>query len=178
MIARTLLSRWCFAAFLFVFALALAPRARAIGPHGDVFVGYSQPTDYDSTGWEASVHFKIRRFVGIEGNVSGFDYGAGATTPVTYAYLVGPRVSVTALRVTVFVHGLVGGAKPSGGTIDGDPEPHGGFLYALGGGLDFPVISRLKWRVSGDYLSAPSVHSSNPNTGQIGRISTGPVFRF
>lgn len=178
MLARHPLSPSLYAAFLVFAFLALAPTAHALIPHGDAFVGYSQPTDFDSYGWEASLHVKLIPFVGVEANVSGFDYGAGSTTPVTYAYLAGPRVTVSAFRVKGFAHVLVGRAEPSGGTVNGSPEPKGGFLYAVGGGLDFPVISRLNWRVSGDYLNAPSVSSNNPATGKIGRISTGPVLRF
>jgi len=165
-------SRWLHSVrtlvLLLLSASLISPSAKAIGPHGDVFAGFS--TD-GHLGWAAAAHVKVLPFVGIEGEVGGYDYDLPLTTPKAYTFLVGPRVTVGAFRLKLFAHALVGRVEPAGGS----GSPSGAFLYGLGGGADLPVFSRLKWRVSADYLGVPGGNHVKPDTG---RFSTGPVLRF
>ena len=118
------------------------------------------------------MHFKVRPFVGIEGDASQYGLGSNSTIPRTTTVLFGPRVTVGALGPKLFVHALAGGehsANSSGLAISG-----GSFAYALGGGVDFPLFPFFAWRVSGDYFNAPTVSAA----GTHARFSTGLVFRF
>ena len=151
----------------FLAALALAPAARAAGPHGDVFVGYSSFGFSYNNGAEAAIHLKLNRFVGVEGEMSGYENGHDIAASHVYLYLFGPRVTVSAFHTHVFAHALGGRIEPGGGTATS-----GAFLYGLGGGVDLPVFSKLNWRVSGDYVRSFS------DIAKGSRISTGPVFRF
>ena len=159
---------------------AFAPAARAIGPKGDVFLGFSRlgtntfyPNVGGLNGLEASGHLRWKHYLGVEADVAHYGYGAAPDVPKTTTVMVGPRITVGALGVRAFAHALVGGehSSSSGGVnIDG-----GAFSYALGGGVDVPVIPYFAWRINGDYIAAPT---QNTQDSIKARISTGLVFRF
>ena len=166
-------------AFLPILLLLIPQFARAVGPRGDAFLGYSR-TGTDTfyagvgglNGWEAALHVHLRPFVGAEADVSQYGIGSDSTMPRTTSFLFGPRVTIGAARVHLFAHGLFGGEHSSSpdGTISGNA-----FAFALGGGLDVPIAPFFAWRVAGDYLKAPTQY---PTGGTPGRFSTGLVFRF
>ncbi|HEU5351670.1 MAG TPA: hypothetical protein VFU55_08740 [Terracidiphilus sp.] len=150
-------------------------------PKGDLFAGFSRtandtfyPNVGGLNGWEASGYLKIHKpFLGVEADVSHYGIGADSTVPRTTAVLIGPRITVGALGIHFFAHGLVGGehsANSGGLSISG-----GAFAYALGGGVDFPLAPFFGWRIQGDRISAPSIA---PPGGTEARFSTGLVFRF
>jgi hypothetical protein len=115
----------------------------------------------------------MKSFLGGEADVARYGLGASSTIPKTTTVMVGPRITVGALGVKVFVHGLAGvehSANSSGLSISGSS-----FSYALGGGLDLRLMPFFAWRVTGDYLSAPTL---SPSTGTHARFGTGIVFRF
>jgi len=160
--------------------LAFPSPGYAAGPSADVFFGYSHlgsDTFYSNVGglngWQLAVNYKVKHLVGIEGDVSRYGLGADSSVPRTTNVLFGPRLTVGAAGVKLFVHGLVGGehsANSSSRHISG-----GAFTYALGGGVDFPLAPFFSWRVAADHLSAPT---SSPSDGSHSRFSTGIVFRF
>jgi hypothetical protein len=163
-----------------VILLSIAPAARAIGPKGDLYLGYSRlgsnafyPNTGGLNGLEGAAHLKVGRFLGVEGDISHYGYGTDAAIPHTTTYLFGPRFTVGAVGVKVFAHALVGGehSSSSGGVNLDD----GSFAYALGGGLDVPIAPFFGWRVNGDYIDAPALSTQNETKG---RFSTGLVFRF
>jgi hypothetical protein len=164
----------------FVFVLSLALNARALGPKGDAYVGYSRvgseafyPNVGGLNGWQAALHIKMKPFLGGEADVAQYGLGTDSTIPRTTTFMAGPRITVGALGVKVFAHGLAGGehsANSSGLPISGTS-----FAYALGGGLDVPLMPFFAWRVTGDYLSAPTL---SPGTGTRARFGVGIVFRF
>jgi hypothetical protein len=167
--------------FSFLAGLVFLPAAHAVGPTADVFLGYSRltantfyPNVGGLNGWDGALHVKLKSgFLGGEADVSQYGLGADSTVPRTTAFMVGPRATVGALGVKVFVHGLVGGehsANSSGVSISG-----GSFAYALGGGVDVPVAPFFAWRVAVDRFSAPAV---SPGSSNHARFSTGIVFRF
>jgi hypothetical protein len=167
--------------FSFLAGVALLPTAHAIGPAADVFLGYSRlaadtfyPNVGGLNGWAGALHVKVKnRFLGAEGDISEYGLGADGTVPRTTAFMVGPRATVGALSVRVFVHGLFGGehsANSSGASISG-----GSFAYALGGGVDVPIAPFFGWRVAVDHINAPTV---SPGDSNHVRLSTGIVFRF
>ncbi len=169
--------------YLFVAVVLLAgPEvARAQLRNHDAFFGYSRTgsdTFYPGTGglngWEAALQIHLHPFTGVEGDVAHYGLGTDASVPRTTTVLVGPRVSVKALGINVFVHGLVGGEHSANGT-GGTQVSEGSFAYALGGGVDLPIAPFFAWRFSADRLDAPTV---SPSTATKARYNTGLVFRF
>jgi hypothetical protein len=161
--------------------IATAPRAHAVGPKGDAFVGYSRTGDdtfYPGAGalngWEAALHVHLHYpFLGAEGDVAEYGVGANSSIPRTTTYLFGPRATLSVARVHLFAHALVGGehsASSSGASVSGNA-----LTFAVGGGLDVPILPFFAWRFAGDFISAPT---QSPEGGTPGRFSTGLVFRF
>lgn len=170
----------CLPVLCFIALLACAPEANALGPKFDAFVGYSRTgTDlfyHDAgglNGWQAALNVKVKPFIGLEGDVARYGLGASKVTPKSTTVMVGPRITVGAMGVHVFAHGLAGGehsSNSSGVSISG-----GSFIYAVGGGLDLRVLPFFAWRVTGDYLNSPT---QSPGSGTHARFGTGLVFRF
>lgn len=166
------------------FAVVVGLGATAAGAqslhNSDAYVGYSRlgsDAFYSNVGGlnglNAAVHIHLRPFLGVEGDVAQYGLGADATVPRTTTFMVGPRVTVKALRIGVFAHGLVGGehsANNSGISISG-----GSLVYAIGAGVDLPLLPFFAWRVGADRISAPTV---SPSGGNQYRINTGLVIRF
>jgi len=160
--------------------LAFPWMSYAAGPGADVFLGYSRlgaDTFYSNVGglngWQFALNYKVKPFVGIEGDVSHYGLGTGSSVPRTTNVLFGPRVTAGAAGIKLFVHGLVGGEHSAN---SGSAHISGGALtYALGGGVDVPLVHFFSWRVTADHLSAPT---SSPSDGSRFRFGTGIVFRF
>jgi len=161
----------------------LAPAAHAIGPKGDVFLGFSRlgtntfyPNAGGLNGLEGTAHLKLRRFIGIEADVAHYGYGSSSDVPRTTTVMFGPRVTIGALGVRAYAHALIGGEHSSNSSgVNGVNIDAGAFSYALGGGVDVPVFPFFAWRVNGDYIAAPTLSTQDAVKG---RISTGLVFRF
>lgn len=167
--------------FPFLTLLAFPSAAHAVVPKGDAFLGYSRlGTDAfyvnvgGLNGWEGAFHLKVRRLIGVEGDVAQYGLGADSSVPRTTTFLAGPRVTIGALRVRVFLHALAGGehSANNGGGISINQSAA---AFAFGGGVDLPVAPFFAWRATVDYLDAPPV---SPGTGTHARFSTGLVFRF
>lgn len=169
--------------FLFFMALAAlvaAPAAHAQLRNSDAFFGYSRlganafyPNVGGLNGWDAAVHVHLAPFFGGEADVAHYGMGAGASVPKTTTVMVGPRLTVKAAGFAVFVHGLLGGEHSSnsaGAAISGTSA-----TYAIGGGVDVPVLPFFAWRLGADRISAPTL---SPGSGDPYRFNTGLVFRF
>ena len=166
---------------LFLFFAVASASAVSIR-NNDAFVGYSRvgheafnPNVAGLNGWEAALHIHLHPFLGAEGDVAHYGLGADAVVPRTTTVLVGPRVSVRAMGINLFAHGMVGGEHSSN---SGNSSPHisnGGLAYALGGGVDLPIAPFFAWRFSLDRIGAPS---QSPSSGTHVRFNTGLVFRF
>lgn len=161
-------------------ALLLIPTF-AKAADNDAFFGYSRlgsdafyPNVGGLNGWDAAVHIHMAPFLGVEGDVAHYGLGAAADVPRTTTILFGPRVTLGAAGVRLFVHGLVGG-EHSANSDGGAHISEGSFAYALGGGLDVPIFPFFAWRVEGDRISAPTV---SPSGGTPARFTTGLAFRF
>lgn len=157
---------------------ALPSSAASLRNH-DAFFGYSRtgsdafyPHTGGLNGWEGALHIHLYPFLGVEGDVAHYGLGADSVVPRTTTYLVGPRVSVKALGINLFAHGMLGGEH----SANGDGSISGGsFAYDLGGGLDLPILPFFAWRFSADRIDAPS---QSPSGGDHARFNTGLVFRF
>lgn len=159
-----------------------AGMASAQVPKGDLFFGYSRlgtdafyPNVGGLNGWEATGHFKVGLpFLGAEADVARYGTGANDGIPRTTTFLFGPRVTLGAVGVHIFAHGLIG-TEHSSNSDSNLSISQTDFAYALGGGLDVPVLPFFAWRVQGDRIEAPSI---SPSEGTHARFTTGLVFRF
>jgi hypothetical protein len=169
-----------FAGILCILFTAATANAVSLRNH-DAFIGYSRlgsdafyPNVGGLNGWEGALHIHIAPFLGVEGDVAHYGLGADAVVPRTTTVLVGPRVSVKALGINLFVHGLIGG-EHSANSDGGVHISQGAFAYDVGGGVDLPILPFFAWRFSADHISAPTV---SPSGGTPARFNTGLVFRF
>jgi hypothetical protein len=166
--------------FILLLTCSITLPAHAVGPGADVFVGYSHlfsntfyPNSGGLNGWTGAMHVKLKPFFGIEGDLSHYGFGANASVPRTTTFLGGPRVTLGAAGIKVFVHALAGGehsANSSGPPISGTA-----LAVAVGGGADVRFAPFFSWRVGVDYLNAPT---QSPGSGTHARFNTGLVFRF
>jgi hypothetical protein len=117
----------------------------------------------------------LHPFFGAEADVSHYGLEADSSVPRTTTYLFGPRVSLRAAGINLFVHGLVGDEHSANGSNSATPVSGTSLAYALGGGVDLPIAPFFARRFSADRLSAPTV---SPGTGDQARFNTGPAFRF
>jgi hypothetical protein len=160
---------------------------------GNVFLGYSlnrASTGWSDTGnlngWELSAEGKMAPYVGIVADWStqygtlqmsvGHVFGGTGTIDTTTrveSYLVGPRVSVTVGKFRPFANALIGAGHLHEDALD---YAHGETCVsdAIGGGLDYHLLSRVSWRVQGDLLQT---RFHNVRQDDI-RISTGLVMNF
>jgi hypothetical protein len=153
--------------------------ARAIGPGGDVYFGFSRigAKDFNTTagtqsGFEAAAHLKLFPFVGAEADYAHYGLGGASSIPHTTVVMVGPRVTVGSGFLHVFVRGLAGWEHS--GSAD-NTITAGALSFAMGGGADFRIAPHFAWRVNGDYMGAPQ---SSPSGATHARFGTGLVFRF
>src|SRR5581483_6195905 len=162
---------------------------------GDVFTGSTVPNllarsgTANMNGWEGSLEGKYLPWIGV---VADFDWHYGgrrftqscAVVPPCpartfqlntsrHAVLFGPRVSISAGRLTPFAHFLLGFVHQSdtgGGISNSDLA----FARAVGGGLDYKLIKGIAWRLQGDSVHTSLFGGSQDNL----RLSTGVVFGF
>ena len=148
--------------------------------NSDAYFGYSRlgtdtfyPNVGGLNGWNAAVHIHMKPFLGAEGDVVHWGLGADASVPQTTSYLFGPRVTLKAAGIALFAHGLIGGEHSAN---NGSLSINGGaFAYAVGGGVDLPLLPFFAWRVGADRITAPSL---SPSDAQKYRLNTGLVLRF
>ena len=163
---------------------------------GNVFAGYSYyNTNINGiqrqslNGWEGSLEGKLFPipFLGVVADFSA-NYGnlkfpnPAGTCPVGIVcpplsvnshvdnFLIGPRVSVSVGKFRPFAEALFGGAHINTNGFGSDTS----FATALGGGLDYRLISILGWRFQGDYLHTSLFNGTQNNV----RLSTGIVIHF
>jgi len=149
--------------------------------NNDAFVGYSRvgnqafnPGVAGLNGWEAALHLHLHPFIGVEGDVAHYGLGADDIVPRTTTFLIGPRLSVKALGINLFAHGLVGGEHSANSGNAAVHISRGALAYAAGGGIDLPILPFFAWRFGLDYIAS----SDSPSGGRKGRFNTGLVFRF
>ena len=170
------------ALFLAGILCIFSTRAHAVSLRDhDAFIGYSRlgsdafyPHVGGLNGWEGALHIHVAPFLGVEGDVAHYGLGADSVIPRTTTVLIGPRVSVKALGINLFVHGMIGG-EHSSNSDGGVHISQGAFAYDVGGGVDLPILPFFAWRFSADHISAPTV---SPSGGTPARFNTGLVFRF
>jgi opacity protein-like surface antigen len=178
-------------AFAFALLLLTTGAFAQVPTSGNVFLGYSyMSADLVSgnrtnlNGWNGSLEGKLFPFVGIVADFSG-NYGtqsvpatvtsstAGSVDVSLYNVLFGPRVSFSAGKFKPFAQVLVGVSHLSE-SASGSSNSDNSFAYALGGGLDYRLISPVSWRVQVDLLRTGFFSTTQDNV----RVSTGLVLHF
>jgi hypothetical protein len=121
-------------------------------------------------GWQAALDYNLSKHVGVVLDFGGQYKSVDGTTLSLYQYMFGPRFKHRRGRVTVFMHGLVGGDAAH---VPGSTQ--GAFAAGLGGGLDVNVSSLVAIRVfQMDWIHDRSGGVWTRNL----RGAVGVVFRF
>jgi hypothetical protein len=163
--------------------LTMGSREARAQLNNDAFFGYSrlgshlfEPGTPGLNGWEGDLHIHVRPFVGVEGDVAHYGLGANDTAPRSTTVLFGPRVTLKAAGFHFFGHVMIGGEHSDNNPPAGTPQvSNTAYAYALGLGVDVPVVPMFAWRVQVDRISAPS---QSPGSATHARFTTGAVFRF
>jgi hypothetical protein len=172
-----------------VFCLCLLSAAgmAQIPTAGNVYFGYSLnhgTTGLSDTGtlngWEGSVEGKIFPHVGLVADVSA-QYGTlfipflgENASERTVSYLFGPRVSFRVGKFRPYVHALIGAGHLHEPAVGAGEHGETAYADAIGGGIDYRLISRVSWRVQLDALQTNFHSDWQDNT----RFSTGLAFHF
>jgi hypothetical protein len=153
--------------------------------------GYS--TQRDAQGWSGSLTANVKKWVGMETEVSGrynalrFDFQGSSLTynSAYYTFLAGPRLAHRRGKATPFVHALFGVDRaPAYDNTVYDPAtlvattPYvTGFATAAGGGLDYALSRRLSFRSQGDYFFTRHATTLAPTPNNF-RVMAALVFTF
>lgn len=156
--------------------------AHARNAKTDVYFGYSRaganlysPNSPGMNGWQLAMNVKAIPFIGVEGDVSHFAANLGAGSQHATLLMFGPRVTVGAMGISVFAHLLGGFDHFSSNAVSLLPAISStGTSYALGGGMDFPILLGLKIRATGDYLG----NNNAPPGASHYRIGVGVAYHF
>ena len=156
----------CLLVFFTAFVCLLIVPVQARADKGDVYFGYSRTGANlyavytpGMNGWQAAAHFKPLPFIGIEGDISRYTQTSGGFTQQVTLAMFGPRVTAHAAGFSVFAHGLGGVAHQHGTLVFYPSVGYNAASYAIGGGVDVPLLLKFKLRATGDYLgngNAPS----------------------
>jgi opacity protein-like surface antigen len=186
-------------------------------PKVELFLGYSRFGPWsnnavtgnrmvDLNGGSASIAFNFNRYLGIVGDVGGYDdsqlqlTGAGANQPFVvnssghaYTYLFGPRLSFrNRTRFTPFAQVLAGGVYASAVTVNSCAGAgcavlpvENTFAFTGGGGLDIRLTHHISIRaVQAEYMLtrfdgvANGVSTGSSTNQNDLRLSSGLLFGF
>jgi opacity protein-like surface antigen len=151
-----------------------------------------------ASGWNASVNFKMRPWIGMVADLSGLyprytlpelnGVNSVSASGSAYSYLFGPQVSMPRGRFKPFGHFLIGESHVSDenfgsqGSIQNFQSNHA-LSFAVGGGIDYWLKPRIAIRGQADWLYTRFTLGGVPGTNfsqnrNVARISTGIVFKF
>jgi len=169
-------------------------------PRLELSAGYSYGTvdtqgygSNNAQGWSGSVAANLKRWIGVEGEVSSrfqtFDFNLSGTALQVnsryYSVLGGPRFAHRAGKLTPFVHALFGlnrgldyGATVVDPVTGASVTPYvNGIAAVPGGGFDYAVNRHVSLRTQADYFFTrqPTLGTSSANNF---RVMAGIVFTF
>jgi opacity protein-like surface antigen len=181
--------------------LLLATAANSQVPGGNLYVGYSyfnfnptfSPDNHRNfNGWDGALEVKMLPFISGVADISG-NYGtvrefivcsaspipggclsASPNTSV-HTFLFGPRISASVSKFRPFGEVLIGAGHASierASTVPAHSDTS--FSTAVGGGLDYKLITAVAWRFEGDYVQTRFFNTKQDNF----RLTTGLVLRF
>jgi hypothetical protein len=123
-----------------------------------------------NAGVDFSLARNVNRWVAVVGDGGGY-HAEGFRLGT---YMAGPRFTERAKRISLFGQGLFGGAHANAGA-HGFPTYQDSVAWALGGGVDYRVSSRIALRLGEvDYLQTRLGSSVQNNL----RVGAGIVFQF
>jgi hypothetical protein len=173
--------------------MAQSPRASAIGPSMSASLGYSfislavpSSSRIGLNGLDAALTIGVipRLAARIDvGYVRSSDVLNSGKTGDVLSYLAGPVFYPVRHRTrTVFVQGLLGGARVTGAV----PVTGGGFLsgyvnrfaWAIGTGVEYRVSESIGFRIGADYLHTAYFQSATIITGQSDLRITGSLVYY
>ncbi len=150
-------------------------------------------TQRSAQGWSGSVAANLRRWVGIEGEISSqfqtFDFALqGNNLQVDsryYSFLGGPRFAYRTGKATPFFHGLFGlNRSLDYGSTAIDPltgemvTPYAnGLATAVGGGFDYAISRKWAFRSQADYFFTKQASTLSPTANNF-RVLAAIVFTF
>jgi len=155
------------ASFICLFSgLALADASRV-----EIFGGgqylHLDP-NFNLKGWNAAVTGNVKGWLGITLDSSG-SYDAGLKF---HTIAAGPELRANLPFIKPFVHGLVGGARSSGGGVSAD-----GFVGMVGGGVDCGGGMFAFRLIQADWIATRFSDFTNKSNKNF-RGSAGIVIRF
>ncbi len=170
-----------------VFALLMMMSAAGFSQtFGNVFVGYSLKyggTGFTNSGtlngWEGSLEGKVVPYVGMVADFSQqygtlYDPYYGNVSTRVNNYLFGPRVSFPAGKFRPYAHFLIGASHLHESNYYFGVSTDTAFADAIGGGVDYHLAPRVRWRLQLDDLQT-RFYSSRQDSA---RFSTGLVVAF
>jgi len=124
--------------------------------------------NFNLEGWNGAFTGNIKGWLGITVDGSG-SYHSGLKF---HTIAVGPELRANLPMIKPFVHGLVGGARSSGGGVSAD-----GFVGMIGGGVDFGGGMFAFRLIQADWMATRFSNFTNMSNKNF-RGSTGIVIRF
>jgi len=173
-----------FAIFLVVTVFSLPPAANAKEVKADAYFGYSRTGANlyavytpGMNGWQFAMHIKPMPFVGVEGDIAHYSQKVNGFSQQVTTVMFGPRVTVHAMKVSLFAHGLAGIAHQNGTVTIYPATSYDATSYALGGGVDLPLFLSFNLRVTADYLGNSKAPSSSYSPSPY-RAGVGVAYHF
>jgi outer membrane immunogenic protein len=138
--------------------------------------GVAPSASYNASGGGGQFDYNPNRWLGIVGDLSGYEVRAGQPIAGTFSYLFGPRVNFRRSKVTPFAQTLFGGMAAT--SEIGHPGPANHFAMTAGGGLDYTVSKLVAIRLlQAEYYMTKFPDGLNNRQNNF-RVATGVVFRF
>jgi len=124
--------------------------------------------NFNLEGWNGAITGNIKGWLGITLDGSG-SYHAGLKF---HTIAAGPELRANLPLIKPFVHGLVGGARSSGGGVSAD-----GFVGMIGGGIDCGGGMFAFRLIQADWMATRFSNFTNKSNKNF-RGSAGIVIRF
>ncbi len=124
--------------------------------------------NFNMEGWNVALTGNVKGWLGITVDGGG-SYHSGLKF---HTIAVGPELRANLPMIKPFVHGLVGGARSSGGGVSAD-----GFVGMIGGGVDLGSGMFAFRVVQADWMATRFSNFTNKSNKNF-RASAGIVIRF
>jgi outer membrane immunogenic protein len=138
--------------------------------------GIAPSASYNASGGGGQLEYNPNRWLGVVGDLSGYEVTQVNPVAGTFSYLFGPRVSFRRRKVTPFAQTLFGGMAAT--SEIGHPGPANHFAMTAGGGLDYTVSKLVAIRLLQVEYYMTKFPDGLSNRQNNFRVATGIVFRF
>ena len=142
-------------------------------PTHELFLGFRYMNiegDLNGYGWGTSYAYNFNKYFGLAGQIGGVYGSHNGSGFDLHDFLVGPRLTARGDQLNLFGHALIGGGVASASSLGSG----GGFVFAVGGGLDYNLNKSLSLRLAQvEYVGLVDGGMANSV-----RVQTGVVFKF